>query len=90
MELWIRSQDKMILTKAEQIGAYYTMNKKGEIRVNTYSDISLSIGHYSTMERALEVLDEIQELFEPTTITLDGKYMETRQLDAFVYEMPEK
>lgn len=60
MELWIRSQDKMILTKAEKIGAYYTMNKKGEIRVNTDSEISLSIGHYSTMKRALEVLDEIQ------------------------------
>lgn len=87
MELWIRSQDRGSLIKADNLGLF---GNRIVFIPNRPTGGRMTIGRYKTEERALEVLDEIQELFEPTTITLDGKYMETRQLDAFVYEMPEK
>ena len=87
MELWVRSQDKKCLIKTNLIEYETGAMLKGATDIDGNYHI---LGKYKTKERALEVLDEIQELFEPTTITLDGKYMETRQLDAFVYEMPKE
>ena len=56
MELWIRSQDKMLLEKVDGI----TLDRKG---VEIYSTSTGRIfGIYKTKERALEVLDEIQKL----------------------------
>ena len=58
MELWIRSQDKEVLVKVNDIAVemnmiygYYDKNTEYEF-----------LGAYSTKERALEVLDEIQDL----------------------------
>ena len=66
MELWIRSQDKMNLVKVRQISVNYQDNKQiianymPELYENSgeYYEI---LGTYKTKERALEVLDEIQE-----------------------------
>ena len=87
MELWIRSQDRESLIKADNLGLF---GNRIVFIPNRPTGGRVTIGTYTNEQRALEVLDEIQELFEPTTITLDGKYMETRQLDAFVYEMPKE
>ena len=58
MELWIRSQDKTTLIRSYEI--YISEYGKGSyvIRAKKTSHI---LGAYKTMERALEVLDEIEE-----------------------------
>lgn len=59
MELWIRSQDKEVLTEVTDlsIGGF---NNNAII-----GDHGCPLGTYKTKERALEVLDEIQELLNP-------------------------
>ena len=71
MELWVRSQDKMNLVKVRQISVNYQDNKQiianymPELYENSgeYYEI---LGTYKTKERAIEVLDEIQSLLQPT------------------------
>ena len=66
MELWIRSQDKMNLVQIKQISLNYQDNKQvianyvPEQYENSGCYFEL-LGTYKTKERALEVLDEIQE-----------------------------
>ena len=66
MDLWIRSQDKMNLVKVRQIGVNYQDNKQiianytPELYENSGGYYEL-LGTYKTKERALEVLDEIEE-----------------------------
>ena len=68
MELWIRSQDKLKLVKVNYVYAI-------ENKINSFSiygetiDSAPIIGRYETKERALEVLDEIQNILKPTIIT---------------------
>ena len=71
MELWVRSQDKMNLVKVRQINVNYQDNK--QIIANYIPDFYPNsgeyyelLGTYKTKERALEVLDEIQSLLQPT------------------------
>jgi hypothetical protein len=74
MKLWIRSQDRMTLCKCnniyiddEWVSPYYI------------KDDTLTLGKYLTKERALEVLDEIQNI------------LETRNdVSQMVYEMPKE
>ena len=85
MELWIRSQDKINLVKVRQISVNYQDNKQiianymPELYENSgeYYEI---LGTYKTKERAIEVLDEIQNyILLPNTDN-----------SAYVYKMPEK
>lgn len=76
MELWIRSQDRMTLCKCnniyiddEWVSQYYI------------KDDTLTLGKYDTVERALEVLDEIQEIM---TNLADS------DLKIIQYEMPKE
>ena len=73
MELWIRSQDKEDLKKAEHIGVF---NEK--IYVNGYEENGYCIGTYKSKERALEVLDEIQNIL-----------IDYSKMSRVVYQMPE-
>lgn len=67
MELWIRSQDKMNLVKVRQVGVNYQNNKQiianytPELYENSGEFVEL-LGIYKTKERALEVLDEINDI----------------------------
>lgn len=69
MELWVRSQDKGSLVKVDNlyvsIGNYicYYVEKGKEVP-NTYYRPSGELGRYATKERALEVLDEIDEFID--------------------------
>ena len=98
MELWIRSQDKEMLAKTNRID----IDTNGKtIVINGFETI---IGKYETKERALEVLDEIQNILKPQMIiskvgkpiaeTCDGTvYREPdeydfKELSTYVYEMP--
>lgn len=63
MELWIRSQNKDFL---EKCGGLYIAHTDENIW-SIINSISLTIyGKYSTKERALEVLDEIQSKLKGT------------------------
>ena len=70
MELWIRSQDKSSIVKVDNlyvsVGNYicYYVEKGKEVS-GTYYRPSGELGRYETKERALEVLDEIQNILKP-------------------------
>ena len=61
MELWIRSQDRTFLTKVDTIGIV-----EGRDFWSIDESLTVSFGKFKTKERALEVLDEIQNLIRPT------------------------
>lgn len=83
MDLWIRSQNKKDLKKAEHIGVF---NEK--IYVNGYEENGYCIGTYKSKERALEVLDEIQELLvEYVNLS---EYCIDNKITSRVYEMPKE
>jgi hypothetical protein len=87
MELWIRSQDKRILIKVYNVFLNANYDNK---RISTYDgDSNTTLGEYKTKERALEVLDEIQEAelgnFHykcPSNIKVSNNE------DTIVYQMP--
>ena len=94
MELWIRSQDKMNLVKVRQISVNYQDNKQiianymPELYENSGAYYEL-LGTYKTKERAIEVLDEIQEAklgnFHyrcPSNVKISSKE------DTIIYQMP--
>lgn len=75
MELWVRSQDKTFLRKVNTIGIV-----EGKDFWSIDENLTVSFGKYKTKERAIEVLDEIQNyILLPNTDN-----------SAYVYKMPEK
>ena len=84
MELWIRSQDKMNLVKIRQISLNYS-NKKQIIANYTPESYENSggyyelLGTYETKGRAIEVLDEIQDLLQNAYVGGSNR---------IVYQMP--
>lgn len=75
----IRSQDKMSLVKFENIVININNIDGKEIicwsQMNPGEDEYISLGHYSTKEKAMKVLDMIQEAymdFEAAKITSTG------------------
>ena len=66
MELWIRSQDKETLKLAEMLDIYDLSDNEGQCWA--IEECGTTIGYYKSKERALEVLDEIQELIKPKII----------------------
>jgi mevalonate pyrophosphate decarboxylase len=77
MELWVRSQDKMKLVKVNYV---YIMDQQDHFTlIGETIDSGPIIAIYKTKERALEVLDEIQNI------------LETRNdVSQMVYEMPKE
>lgn len=65
MNLWVRSQDKECLTNISNIQYVYKNNMHG---LGTYYDNLKILGTYKTKERAIEVLDEIQNILKPKYI----------------------
>ena len=87
MELWIRSQDKRVLTKANE---FWVTNQNA-----IYCNNDWEAGQYASEKRALEVLDAIhQRLVNIQCIELAGveyitSHMKRTGVDC-VYEMPEE
>lgn len=68
MELWIRTQDKEHIIKIDNIH-YNEFVKTYKIITNNESAcISIELGKYKTKKRALEILDEIQQILTPRII----------------------
>lgn len=112
MELWIRSQDKKILQKVNKLYVATYSEEVGygiyDLRYDDLEDIDdcdILLGFYKSKERALEVLDEIQNILKPhliiknsgkiigafeDTIIREGATYETKELTTYVYEMPKE
>ena len=99
MELQIRSQDKTRLSKINSIqyGEYQGAHYINGYCINEVDNIDLGI--YATKERALEVLDEIQNLINPKYATVEvdkpfeGKIemnVATFPMGQIVYKMPKE
>lgn len=91
MNLWIRSQDKKHLVKCEAIMYEETGTGYG-LRVFA-KNYDFNIARYKTKERALEVLDEIQNIF---SLNIKNKhydeadlFLKAKMLDS-CYEMPKE
>lgn len=73
MDLWIRSQDEEFLMKIDNINLGLDLDSNEPCRLFTFvggAVTSFTLGIYKSRERALEVLDEIQE-------HIDSGYAET-------------
>ena len=87
MELWIRSQDRENTVKINRQYGLHWGDKTMIIAdyqpdfVGTEGEYYELLGKYSTKERALEVLDEIQNIIDDIA---DGKCV------GCVYEMPKE
>lgn len=88
MELWVRSQDKRILQKADNI--FLDANYENK-RISTYDGESIELGTYKTKERAIEVLDEIQNKINLINLGHDfGSPMIDLKNPTYIYQMPDK
>ena len=71
MELWIRTHDKECLTKVDHL------HISNDCVIKQQDDIVLAV--YKTKERALEVLDEIQNIL-----------IDYKEMSRVVYQMPQE
>lgn len=93
MELWIRSQDRLLLANVKN---FYIVDSDSEERVvicgytsDDFNDFDL--GSYNTKERALEVLDEIQHKINLINLGHDfGSPMIDLNNPTYIYEMPKE
>ena len=83
MELWIRSQDKEKLIKVDRLEIIYNTFNCEPINFLIVNN-SVELASFATKERALEVLDEIQNKI--TKFNLKTDYCCTDN----VYEMPKE
>lgn len=59
--MWVRSQNKEVLVNVNDV-CFYKMKKDSyQFRCYGYGDDYYILGEYSTEEKALKVLDEIQK-----------------------------
>lgn len=89
MELWIRSQDKETLKLAEMLDIYDLSDNEGQCWA--IEECGTTIGYYKSKKRALEVLDEIEDLIMGKTLEKHINKFDTYNSEKIkVYEMPEK
>lgn len=63
--MWIRNQNGTILMDCDSFAVKDHSGKYEVITLSGKSGISISLGTYSTKEKALKVLDQIQYNMEP-------------------------
>lgn len=75
MNLWVRSQNGGTLMQVKILG-------KTDTTINAYYETGcVKLGIYETEDRALEVLDEIQDLLQNAYVGNSNR---------IIYQMPEK
>ena len=90
--MWIRTQDKEALIYANN---FYIMKTRGEEKYEiSYfdGDSFVKLGFYKSKERAIEVLDEIQNKIEGKRVLIDayGAIKIKKEDNNKVYQMPEE
>lgn len=89
MDLWIRSQDKTRLVKVNYV--YMTENNDHLTIYGETIDSAPIVGTYKSKERALGVLDEIQEAqLGNFHYRCSSNVKVSSKEDTLIYEMPEK
>ena len=81
----MRSQDKRILQKVDNI--YLNANYENK-RISTYDGDNIELGTYKTKERAIEVLDEIQNILKPKMIVNTYKVEQAKLCDGTQFIQP--
>jgi len=95
MDLWIRSQDKRSLIKVIYFCFDNVLNT-GELGIRGYFSENKykMLGYYETEKRALEVLDEIQNMLKPKLLVkineFDEQEVHEKIRTNIFYEMPEE
>lgn len=90
MDLWIRNQDKMMLVKVNEV-ALCKLCDGYDIMITTDVYHQFICGTYSTKEKALKVLDEIQCLLVDR-YTMDPNYSfggKALPRTCVIYQMPQ-
>ena len=63
--MWIRNQNKMLLTNVDTSNGIMINEYDDECLISLeYANTSFDIGRYSSKEKALKVLDRIEELIQ--------------------------
>ena len=88
MDLWIRSQNGEVLTKCNCLGLEEQSGSKWSVLNYDGLEFYQYLGAYD-YERALEVLDEIQNILKPKIIVKSGKPV-AETLDGVVYKTPDE
>ena len=87
MELWIRSQDGHKILKANEI--YVCKHNNNHVYANTSIECGIELGNYATKQRALEILNEIQnKLNVRHSESISMEYIILSQIVPIVYDMP--
>lgn len=96
--MWIRSQDKKSLTKVINVALDIPLNS-GEVGIKGYFDNNKfnMLGYYKNEERAIEVLNEIQNRICPN-VTFKGNveeadvFIKSQMLNSMILvcQMPEE
>jgi hypothetical protein len=94
MKLWVRSQERDRLEICNSLSIQPIIRAK---KVSSWGIISNfgCVAEYATRERCLEILDEIQELFMRSLVTLrnvssPNPSVEYHEQSVVVYEMPKE
>jgi len=95
MELWVRSQDKEILVKVNNLSLIFSNKDETCEIINSFEDHQYwELGTYKSKERALEVLNEIQEhllkMGENEILTDKIGIMNGIKHYGIIYEMPKE
>lgn len=91
--MWIRNQGRTILMDCDSFAVEDHSGKYDVIILNCRTSISISLGMYSTKEKALKVLDEIQTCimtehqFCTEDVNCIGKYFTKEWKE--IYQMPQ-
>ena len=85
--MWIRSQNKELLVDTKTLGIKHEVADFCQILFKEFSDQYIVLGEQSTTEKALKVLDMIQEEIEygNKTIKKEKHELHTNQ----VFQMPQ-
>ena len=92
--IWVRSQDKEILVETSNFRICEGWLANGKVKYYTIDvdvpheePFTFEIGKYSTKEKALKVLDKIQEAIVPKLIIdVDGRVEKNENM---VFQMPQ-
>ena len=93
MELWIRSQKNEKLRQGLfKVNEIELGDCDGDMDCLVINNL-YCVGIYKTKERALEVLDEIQNILKPQEYEIEkgnGYYTKSTNISTYVYEMPKE
>lgn len=93
MDIWIRSQNKDILMKVDNLLIDSEKNVIFTHKFINNKEVTYTLGKYKTKERALEVLNEIESIYNFTLINDTYEhadlYIKTLMLPRF-YNMPKE